>query len=209
MPRGSKELKTARKEEIIDACAALYDTIGFNEISIGDIAGETSFTRTSIYNYFHTKEEIFLALLQRECRLWTADLNLILECEKLSVCGFAERMAAATEQRGCMLRIMATNLYNIEVNSRIENLTEFKKVYGLALTAIKNCLKKFFPKMTESDISNFIYAFFPFLFGVYPYTTVTEKQREAMLRVKVEIPVRSVYDITKSIVSMLLKPYGE
>ena len=75
MPKGSEELTHARKEEIIDACAALYETMGFRDITIRDIGAKTSFTRTSIYNYFQTKEEIFLALLQREHERWSADLE--------------------------------------------------------------------------------------------------------------------------------------
>ena len=66
MPKGSEELTLARREEIVNACAALYETMGFKEITIRDIGEKTSFTRTSIYNYFQTNEEIFLALFQRE-----------------------------------------------------------------------------------------------------------------------------------------------
>ena len=65
MPKGSPELTNARKEEIINACEKLYKTKSFKEITLKDISNETSFTRTSIYNYFHTKEEIFLAILKR------------------------------------------------------------------------------------------------------------------------------------------------
>ena len=75
MYKGSEALTNARKEEIIDACAALYETMGFRDITIRDIGARTSFTRTSIYNYFQTKEEIFLALLQREHEAWIADLE--------------------------------------------------------------------------------------------------------------------------------------
>ena len=32
MPKGSEALTNARKEEIINACASLYETIGFKEI---------------------------------------------------------------------------------------------------------------------------------------------------------------------------------
>ena len=63
MPKGSIELTYARREEIISACEKLYQTMSFKEITLKDIAGATSFTRTSIYNYFHTKEEIFLPFL--------------------------------------------------------------------------------------------------------------------------------------------------
>lgn len=74
MPKGSEELTNARKNEIISACAALYETMSFQDITLKEIGKQTSFTRTSIYNYFHTKEEIFLALLQREYEMWSIDL---------------------------------------------------------------------------------------------------------------------------------------
>lgn len=74
MPRGSEELTNARKEEIINACASLYETMSFRDIIIRDIGEKTSFTRTSIYNYFQTREEIFLALLKREHEMWSGSL---------------------------------------------------------------------------------------------------------------------------------------
>ena len=74
MPKGSEELTNARKEEIINACASLYETMSFRDITIRDIGEKTSFTRTSIYNYFQTREEIFLALLKREHEMWSGSL---------------------------------------------------------------------------------------------------------------------------------------
>lgn len=70
MPAGSIERTNARKEEIINACEKLYHTMSFKEITLKEISRETTFSRTSIYNYFQTKEEIFLALLKREYDLW-------------------------------------------------------------------------------------------------------------------------------------------
>ena len=46
MPRSSAELTNARREEIISACEKLYQTMSFKEITLKDIAGATSFTRT-------------------------------------------------------------------------------------------------------------------------------------------------------------------
>ena len=66
MPKGSAELTNARREEILAACRKLYETMSFKEITLKEIGQQTSFARTSIYNYFETKEEIFLALFQRE-----------------------------------------------------------------------------------------------------------------------------------------------
>ena len=81
MPKGSEELTAARREEIINACEKLYRTMRFKEITIKEIGRETSFTRTSIYNYFETKEEIFLALLKREYDCWCESLAEIAACK--------------------------------------------------------------------------------------------------------------------------------
>ena len=52
MPRGGAEHTLARREEIITACEQLYLERDFHDVTIKDIGARTSFTRTSIYNYF-------------------------------------------------------------------------------------------------------------------------------------------------------------
>ena len=79
MPKGSPELTNARKEEIIAACRRLYETMSFKDITLKEIGQQTSFTRTSIYNYFETKEEIFLALFAQEYECFTSDLDSLCE----------------------------------------------------------------------------------------------------------------------------------
>lgn len=208
MPKGSEELTNARKEEIVNACASLYETMGFKDITIRDIGAKTSFTRTSVYNYFQTKEEIFLALLQREHEAWTADLETIAyEHDELTVDEFADELARTLEKRGCMLKLMSMNLYDMEGNSRIENLVAFKVAYADALKSVSGCLEKFFPRMKAGDIKEFLYAFFPFLFGIYPYTTATDKQKEAMELAHVNYAHYSIYEITKSFVTKMLRGF--
>lgn len=205
MPKGSEELTNARKEEIINACASLYESMSFKEITLKEIGKATSFTRTSIYNYFQTKEEIFLALLQREYMLWVTRLKQIRdEHEQMSELEFADAFAHSLEERENLLKIMSMNHYDMEENSRIERLVEFKEAYGQALTEVRSCLDKFFSNMTDTDKRDFIFSFFPFMFGIYPYTIVTEKQKEAMTIAKVNYVYMSIYEITFAEVKKLL-----
>lgn len=208
MPKGSKELTNARKQEIINACASLYETMSFKEITIKEIGKVTSFTRTSIYNYFQTKEEIFLALLQQEYELWCEDLTKLHDkYEKMSVDDFAKNLALTLVDRERLLKIMSMNHYDMESNSRMENLVEFKIVYGNSIRCVTRCLEKFFPTITVIDIQNFIYAFFPFLFGVYPYTVVTDKQREAMEKANANYVFLTMFEIIYSIIKKLLQDF--
>lgn len=197
MPKGSEELTAARKDEIITACAELYNTMNFKEITMKEIGSATSFTRTSIYNYFQTKEEIFLALLQREYEQWNKRLIQIREDnDRLTKDEFADAVGHSLEERHNLLKILSMNHYDMEENCRLERLVEFKVVYGQSLAEIRSLLDKFFPEMTVRDKQNFIYSFFPFMFGIYPYTFVTEKQKEAMAQAGVNYVHMSIYEIT-------------
>ena len=202
MPKGSLELTASRKEEIINACEKLYQTMSFKEITIRDIGAVTSFTRTSIYNYFQTKEEIFLALMQREYELWAAEVNTLAEEHNtMSANDFAAAMAHSLEKHEQLLKLLAMNHYDMEENSRPERLAEFKTAYGASLDAVRACVKKFFP---ETDCESFIFVFFPFLFGVYPYSVATQKQLDAMREAGMKFKMHSIYEIIYSCVMQLL-----
>ena len=205
MPKGSPELTAARKEEIISACEQLYKTMNFKDITLKEIGNVTSFTRTSIYNYFQTKEEIFLALYTREYDRWNEELQSILnENTKLSKMQLSEKIASSIAKREQLLKLLSMNNYDMESNSRQELLVSFKVSYGESLINIQKILKKFCPEMNEADIKSFIYVFFPFMFGIYPYTTVTDKQREAMNKANVDFAYQTIFEITNNCILRLL-----
>ena len=202
MPKGSPELTASRKEEIINACEKLYQTMSFKEITIRDIGAVTSFTRTSIYNYFQTKEEIFLSLMQREYELWAAEVNTLAEEHNtMSANDFAAAMAHSLEKHEQLLKLLAMNHYDMEEHSRCERLTEFKIAYGASLDAVRACLDKFFP---DIDRERFIFVFFPFLFGVYPYAVATEKQLNAMKEANIDFTPHTIYELIYCCVMQLL-----
>lgn len=208
MPKGSPELTRARKEEIINVCAELYETMNFKDVTLKEIGKKTSFSRTLIYYYFHTKEEIFLALLQKEYEAWIQDLYSIWKnYQEMSVEQFSDELAHSLERRDRLLKLMSMNHYDMESNSRMENLVAFKEVYGKSMRMVASCLEKFFPYMTAEDRQGFIYAFFPFLFGVYPYTVVTDKQKEAMEQAHANYIFLSIYEIIRTITVRLLQGF--
>ncbi len=205
MIKGTPELIAERREEIINACERLYQTMSFKEITIKEIGKVTSFSRPTIYNYFETKEEIFLALFEREYDRWNADLELILSRnENLTRKQLAEEIARSLQNREQLLKLLSMNNFDMEANSRRELLTSFKEAYGKSMKNIRKILEKFCPEMDDGEIRSFLYIFFPFMFGIYPYTAVTEKQRDAMKEAEVDFVYHSIYDITLSCLVRLL-----
>ncbi len=205
MPKGSAEATRGRRDEIVDACAKLYETMSFKDITLKEIGSATSFTRTSIYNYFQTKEEIFLALLKREYEAWVTDLDrLIAAHATLSAADLADELALSLERRALLLKLMCMNNYDMEANSGDERLAEFKRAYGASLAALDRCLAHFRPEMTAPQRESFLYAFLPFVYGVYPYTSVTPKQEKAMQTARVPFVHHSIYELVVNCLQHLL-----
>lgn len=206
MRKATREQIGQKREEIINACEQLYQKMSFREITLKEIGNITSFSRPTIYNYFETKEEIFLSLFQREYDRWNEDLTAILNGnEKLTKKELADHIASSLAGREQLLKLLSMNNYDMEANSRQELLTTFKQSYGRSMHLMCMLLEKFCPDMGVTDIQNFIYIFYPFMFGIYPYTAVTEKQRVAMKDAGINYVYQSVYELTYSCLIRLLK----
>ena len=205
MPKGSPERTAARKEEIISACEKLYQTMSFKDITLKEIGNETSFSRPTIYNYFQTKEEIFLALYEREYDRWNGELTDILRNnETLTKEQIAEKIATSIANREQLLKLLSMNNYDMEANSRPELLTSFKVAYGESMKNVCRILMKFCPEKSAQEIRGFIYVFFPFMFGIYPYTAVTDKQRNAMKQANVDFVYQPIFEITNNCLLKIL-----
>ena len=205
MKKTTPEQIAKRREEIVSACEILYRSKSFRDITLKDIGEMTSFSRPTIYNYFQTKEEIFLALFQREYDRWNEDLTAILEGNgTLSKAALSEKIAASLAGREQLLKLLSMNNYDMEENSRPEMLTAFKKSYGRSMQLMCMLMTKFVPDMSVTDVQTFIYTFYPFMFGIYPYTAVTEKQKAAMEEAGINYVYHTVYELTYGCMIRLL-----
>ena len=205
MRKVTLEQITQKREEIINACEQLYQTMSFREITLKEIGNRTTFSRPTIYNYFETKEEIFLALFQREYDRWYEDLITILNSnEQMTKAELSDKIASSLSGREQLLKLLSMNNYDMEANSRQELLTAFKQSYGHSMQLMYMLLTNFCPDMSVGEIQNFIYTFYPFMFGIYPYTAVTEKQKTAMKEAGINYEYQTVYELTYSCLIRLL-----
>ncbi|MGN8758659.1 TetR/AcrR family transcriptional regulator [Acidaminococcus fermentans] len=205
MPKVSEEFLLARREEILDACAKLYENMSFKDITLKEIGKITSFNRTAIYNYFNSKEEIFLALMQREYECWSAEVDgLVQDHEQMTRDEIAQALSHLLEKHERLLKLLSMNHFDLEENSHYENLVEFKKAYGESIRAVARCLDKFCPEMSEQDKAEVLYVYFPFMFGIYPYAVVTEKQGKAMEDAGVGFVSHSIYELSYTCLKKLL-----
>jgi AcrR family transcriptional regulator len=58
--------KAHRRQAILDAAAALFETEGLNGVSLNDVARRAGIAKSNLYRYFESREAIFLALLNED-----------------------------------------------------------------------------------------------------------------------------------------------
>lgn len=174
-----KNLIDNRKEEIIDACEKLYKKVGFKNVNIKLIGENISCSRTSIYNYFETKEEIFLALVEREYLKWNKDLSKIYDKNKLSKTELIDKITMSLSKRKILLKLISMNMYEMEENSSYESVKKYKIAYTKSVNIFRNCIVKFL-NISSEEATKIVFTFYPFMIGIYPYSAVTKKQKNAI-----------------------------
>jgi len=63
LPRKERE-KLLHREEILEAALSLFSSKGFHNVSMQDIANESEFGVGTLYNFFESKEQLFLELMK-------------------------------------------------------------------------------------------------------------------------------------------------
>lgn len=62
-------------ETVLDAAGRLFGAKRFHEVRMDDIASEAGVSKGTLYRYFHDKQEMYLALLERASHQMVAELK--------------------------------------------------------------------------------------------------------------------------------------
>ena len=205
MFKGTPEIIAERREEIISACERLYQKMNFKDLTLKEIGNETSFSRPTIYNYFQTKEEIYLAMVEREFERWNADLEGISNSgQTYTKEQLAEAIACSLEKRGQMLKLICNNNHEIEANSDVELMRSFRKGLSKTVQIFEEIIRKSCPEMSHEEIMGIVYVFFPFMVGISPYTMITDKQKKVMEEDEADLFKHTIHELTYNCLTRLL-----
>ncbi|HIY18497.1 MAG TPA: TetR family transcriptional regulator [Candidatus Blautia avistercoris] len=176
-----EELVFNRQQEIIQACERLYAAMEYEEINIKEIAKSTSICRSSIYNYYKTKDEIFLDILRKEYFCWLEDLKEETKRDKEgSRESYCRILAESAARHPRLLELISFHYVTIEKNCSLEKLTDFKKGMLPFWNGIRESLREYFPEAPQEKKEHFLLVFLSLLQGIYTMTNLSEKQLAAM-----------------------------
>ncbi len=124
------ENKNERKKAIYRAAFTLFKNNGYDKVSFNAIAVESGFTKSNMYRYFSSKDEIFLNVFADLFKQWAGDFSQQLSTLKQEVepKAFADIWLNTMLSQPKLLDLMPILFTSLERNSSFEQLVEFKRL---------------------------------------------------------------------------------
>ena len=175
----SPEQKAERMEAIMDAAERLFAQLPYHEINMGLIAKELGWSRSNLYKYASTQEEVFLALHSRANRSYVGDLVANLKNAPLSNETFAKRWAVVTSDHPEFLRYQDILIAIIESNASLDRLVEFKSAFAQMVGPLIEIIQKQADCDTEAACDLYLRLIYQAP-GLYNHFHCAERTAEAM-----------------------------
>lgn len=138
----SPEQKAERMDAIMDAAEMLFRELPYHEINMGLIAKELGWSRSNLYKYASTLEEVFLALHNRANRAFLEDAVASIPDTPVDNASFAREWAKAADRHPDFLRYQDILIAIIESNASLERLVEFKRAFAEMIVPVRELLRR-------------------------------------------------------------------
>lgn len=207
----SPEQKAERMNAIMNAAENLFRDLPYHEINMGLIAKELGWSRSNLYKYAATQEEVFLALHTRANKAFIDDVLTSLEAQATQKDDdgyftnekFARAWANAAGKHPEFLRYQDILIAIIESNASVERLVEFKRSY----VAMAAPVQKWIERQVGCDAEAAHNLYLQLIYqapGLYNYFHCAEKTAEAMRRAGIPLAKGTFEEAYASFVTMCL-----
>ena len=195
-----------RQEEIINACYSLYSQGNYDDITFGKISEMTSISRPSIYNYYITREEILLDVLEKEYFKWHENFkNSFDENSRLNKKDLCDLLVNSFNGFDIFLRLLSIKYSIIEKNCSFEKLTQFKMNTQTILKSLETVVGKTFSRSTAESRSTFVLMIFSAIGNFFELCNSTETQFKAMKIANREYKVPNFQELSCKYIETLIE----
>ena len=140
----SVHAKRLRRDAILNAALRQFDRADLDAIAMADLAGAVGVAKGTLYLYFQTKEELFLAVLERLLDEWLDQLDSALSAGsgRIPASALTQLFADSLARRPALRRLLGLQGSVLERNVEYERALRFKWRLAGRLTATGSQLER-------------------------------------------------------------------
>ncbi len=151
-----REQKEERVAAILDAAAELYETHDFDDVHMVALAQRVGLAKASLYGYFRTKDDVFLALAAREVDRWASDVESRLKRLVRPDAGrIAAALTAALRGQARLMRLRLNVRSIVERRPTTEAVADFNRCFFASMQRAAAALNAACPQLTPEEVTEF------------------------------------------------------
>jgi TetR/AcrR family transcriptional regulator len=166
------EEQQLRRDAILAAAAALFDAEGQHGAGLNAIATKAGFTKSNVYRYFESREEVLMSLFLSELESFVADFETA-----VAACPVGDIDALATASAHCFLAhprfcaLVAILTSVLEQNVSVEKIIELKRAVTGFTGRIASAVSVQLPQATLEDCAWAVGMTATLVGGMWPNVT--------------------------------------
>ncbi len=171
-----------RRQEILAAAASLFRELAYEDVSLNAVARKAGFTKSNIYRYFASREEIFLSLFLVDFSEWADEFIEVLKTLPADILAsdLAEVWIEVLMRHERMLDIIPLLGVALERNASENVLFHFKFKTHQLLAHIAGSLAVPLPMMTAEQGSSLITRVHGLVAGLWPFAKPNETMKAVL-----------------------------
>ena len=172
--RSSEQIEK-RMQAILDAAGRVFHHTAYENVTMQMIAKEAGFTRSNIYRYFNTREEIFLKLLLSDMDKWVIQVMSVFTKE-IPLETFVKKWTALLCRQNRLLELSPLLSLFLEKNSSEDIYRNTKRTLTERLSKVVTALQKAIPSLTIAQWYEFLLTQQSITAGAWPMAQYTDMQ---------------------------------
>lgn len=171
-----EEQKKIRRQQIVDAAAALYAEVGYDKVTFSKIGRKVSFTRLNLYNYYQCKEDIFLTLLLQDRWKLVEDARDTFSGAVTDRDAFCQTWGELMLRHQRMLALFSIVNTVILKDASSEMHKRFRLEIGQIFDELVTLVQELFPKFTREQAALFVDCESSYALTLYPASLEYKKR---------------------------------
>lgn len=179
--------KAARKQSILDAAWRLLDERAAQLPSVSQIAKEARLAKGTIYIYFETREEIYLALLETQFLAWLASIQQFISEASVNISQLAKQVCEFAADHRKFMRLAASSNAILEQNLSYEAAKAYKQTLAEGLVATGHALETHLDTVPEGKGIQLLIEGYTLVLGMWSFSEPPEIVRQVIKQEQMEL----------------------
>lgn len=160
--------KEQRRQTILDTAWRLFQIEAYDAVSISKVARQAGLAKGTIFLYFKTKEELFLAIQEQQFLDWFDEIDSHLEAleETRPILEVARLIAESLGSRPALTRLFAILHTTLERNIEYEAARHFKRLLLARILHTGGLLEQTLPFLAAGDGATLLMRAYALVIGI-------------------------------------------